>query len=117
MRSGLLAFFLLPLTFIDGLANGAETDVQSSGVYLIIGGGTDIQLSGLDSGVYPTIEAGFGYSWSSIALEIDLLWSMTDWDSFVPISDETGMPLLGGATYRSHGSVRHARNPSPWGEL
>ena len=99
MNSELRAFLILLILFTSGTALGSEKGVRSSGTYLVLGGGTDIQLSGLDSGVYPALEAGIGNYYNYIEWEIDFFWSRTDWDSNIPMTDETFMPLIGGASY------------------
>lgn len=101
MRFYEVSCITLSLLIISGSALGSDKGIQTSGIYLAIGGGADIQLKGLDDGLYPALEAGFGYSWSSFSVEVDLFWNMTDWDSPVPMTDPI-MPLIGGATYTGH---------------
>jgi hypothetical protein len=103
MNSRSLACIILLPLFTSVPSEASNKGIQSSGLYLTLGGGADFQIAGLDDGFYPAVEAGIGYYHNYMEIEIDLFWNRTDWDSDVPITDETFMPLIGGAEYSGNG--------------
>ena len=96
---------LFPLCFsilLTRMASAEEQETKTSGMYLNLGGGTDIQIAGSETGVRPAVQVGVGSSWDWMSLDINLLWNTSLLHVGMWVTDHTGMPLVGGADYSGH---------------
>jgi len=80
----------------------SDSSNVSTGPFVAVGAGTDVQLSGFDDGTYPSLHAGAGYKWSWIAVDVSFIWTTTEWHRDIALTDQYHMPLIGGWTFPGH---------------